>query len=326
MNYYCTLFDSVYLSRGLAMYESLLAHSKEFYLYIFAFDNICFNILKKLDLKNVTVISLAEFENPELLRIKNSRTKAEYCWTCTPSTLSYIFEKYSVPNCTYIDADLIFFSDPSTLIDEMNENKKTVLITEHRFSVLSKLYEEKRSGRFCVQFVSFKNEKASLRVLDIWKRQCIAWCYSRHEDGKFGDQKYLDEWPELYPNVHILCHQGGGVAPWNIGRYNFRKNGNSIIGTIRKSKISFTVVFYHFQYVKFLENGKSDIGWYHIPPEIKKLFYMPYLENISEKENSLHDTFQEFKPGYAKFNTDNFWSLLKIGFKKISRYNIVKYN
>ena len=60
---YCTLFNSNYLTCGLAMYESLKKHGDEFHLYIFAFDNRSEKLLKKLNLEFVTVISLQEFED-----------------------------------------------------------------------------------------------------------------------------------------------------------------------------------------------------------------------------------------------------------------------
>ena len=44
---FCTLFDSFYLSRGLALYESIKEHTEDFHLYIFAFDDITYEILNK---------------------------------------------------------------------------------------------------------------------------------------------------------------------------------------------------------------------------------------------------------------------------------------
>ena len=308
------------------MYESLKTQTADFHLYIFAFDNIAYNILKALNLEKATIISLKEFESLELLKVKDSRTKAEYCWTSTPSTVLYVLEKFSVPECTYIDADLMFFSDPAILIDEMNQNCKTVLITEHRYSKLPKLFSKKRNGRFCVQFITFKNETGSLKVLDRWREQCIDWCFSKYEDGKFGDQKYLDEWPEMYQNIHILNNPGGGIAPWNICQYIFRKNENSLTAIIRRNKDKFDVVFYHYQYVKLLENGNVDIGWYFIPSKIRKLFYLPYLEQISKKEDLLKSSFKYYKTGFTKFDAKNIKNLLKIGFKRITYYNILKLN
>ncbi len=47
---FCTLFDSRYMSRGMAMYESLKKHCNNFHLYIFAFDDPCYNFFKKMHL------------------------------------------------------------------------------------------------------------------------------------------------------------------------------------------------------------------------------------------------------------------------------------
>ena len=306
------------------MYESLKTWTSDFQLFIFAFDDLSFNILNKLGLKNVTTISLQEFETAELLEAKKTRSKGEYCWTCTPSVLSYVLDKYKVASCTYLDADLLFYSDPSMLIEEMINNQKNVLITEHRFSVLPKLYEQNRAGRFCVQFVTFSNESDSLKVLDKWRNQCIEWCYSRYEDGKFGDQKYLDEWPKVYTNVHILQNPGGGVAPWNIQQYNFNTNGRSITGNIKKTGFTFNVVFYHYQYVKFLNNNYYDIGWYSITSAIKNLFYQPYIKKLEEIEERIKTINVSYKKGSSEFKTDNVKSVIKTVIKKVFRYNIIK--
>lgn len=317
---YCTLFDSFYLSRGIAMYESLLANSTNFHLYIFAFDDLSFHILKDLKLEKATIISLDEFETPELLNIKSTRTKGEYCWTCTPGTIMHVLEKYKADSCTYVDSDLIFYSDPAVLIDELAGNSKSVLITEHRYSGYAKLYSNKRSGRFCVQFNTFMNTDESIRVLDKWMNQCIDWCFARYEDGKFGDQKYLDEWPLKYNNIHILENEGGGMAPWNILKYNY--NDREGIHAVRKGeKSEFPVIFYHFQYVKFLPDGSADIGWYYIPRDVLKLFYIPYLRKVRDIEERLMRNYPEFRPGITDFQINNLKSLV---LKKFARYNIIK--
>src|SRR5436305_15288172 len=99
---FCTLFNSNYLARGLVMYDSLIKNCKSFHLFVFAFDDNTFQYLKKLNLKHLTVISLAEFEDSERLRVKPGRTAAEYCWTCTPSTIRYCLDVYHLDHCTYI--------------------------------------------------------------------------------------------------------------------------------------------------------------------------------------------------------------------------------
>jgi hypothetical protein len=305
------------------MYESLKTQTKGFHLYIFAFDDLTFEILSKLNLDYVTVISLEEFETSELKEVKKSRSVAEYCWTCTPSTISYVLNNYDIPHCTYIDADLFFYSDPSVLIAELLESGKSVLITEHRFSFLPKIYEEKRGGRFCVQFITFIREEKSMLVLEKWRGQCIDWCYSRYEDGKFGDQKYLEEWPLIYSNIHILKHQGGGVAPWNLTQYSFSRVSDSIYGRVKKTNETFNTVFYHFQYVKFIDNVSCDIGWYQITTDNRRLFYVPYINRIKEIETKLKALNSKYKTGFTPLKSDNMKNFLKIVLKRTFNYNII---
>jgi hypothetical protein len=306
------------------MYESLKDRCPGFHIYIFAFDNLAFQILQELELANATIIPLAEFETPELLEVKKDRTVAEYCWTCTPSTISYVLNKYSIPGCTYIDSDLIFYSDPDVLISELMDSGKEVLITEHRFSFLPALHALKKAGKFCVQFITFLNTEGSLKVLETWRAQCLDWCYSRYEDGKFGDQKYLDNWPVLYPNVHILKHNGGGIAPWNLTQYLFSNDSDSIKGKVKRTGDTFNIVFFHFQYVKFLADGFCDLGWYKITPGNRKLFYMPYIARVQEIELKLKALNRNYKTGLTTLKADNMKNFLKIVLKKTFNYNIIR--
>ena len=41
MLYYCTLFDSNYISKGIALYLSLERHTDDFLLYVMAMDRKC---------------------------------------------------------------------------------------------------------------------------------------------------------------------------------------------------------------------------------------------------------------------------------------------
>lgn len=320
---FCTLFDSAYLSRGLVMYDSLKMHTRDFHLYIFAFDSISNKILKELELEFATIISLEEFENSRLLSVKASRTKAEYCWTCTSSVIDYILENYNVPSCTYLDADIFFYASPQILLNELKEDK-TVLITEHRFSKIARLIEQKRAGRFCVQFITFFNTKESRKILDKWISQCIEWCYARYENGKFGDQKYLDSWPEEYSNVHILKNPGGGIAPWNARQYDFEKNGNSIAGTTLHSKERFDVVFFHFHFVRLLHSGYSDLGWNRLGNNVVRLFYKPYIQTLIEKENDLEKRFSSYKISCYKPNPVGVRENIKHIYKTFTKFNLIK--
>ena len=69
--------------------------------------------------------------------------------------------------------------------------------------------------------------KRAENILNKWIGQCIDWCYARYEDGKFGDQKYLDKWPDDYTNVHILEHREGVWLHGMSGNINLLYNGKS---------------------------------------------------------------------------------------------------
>ena len=221
---FCTLFDSNYLHKGLALYQSLCNVRVDFHLYVVAFDDICFVTLKNLNLDKLTVVSLSEFETKELLAIKPTRNRAEYCWTAGPSVIFYFIHEYSLDHCTYVDSDLMFFSSPKVVFDEIGIS--SVAITEHIPDGPDML-----AGKYCVQFMYFKNDLDGIKALTWWMNSCIDWCFARYEDGKYGDQKYLDSFLELFNNVHVIKHRGAGIAAWNIHLYDFKvpqKNLHSV--------------------------------------------------------------------------------------------------
>ena len=281
---FCTLFNTKYLSRGLALYYSLEKVCPGFHLYIFAFDDATFDILKKLNLVRATIISLNELEDEELLRVKPTRTIAEYCWTTTPSTIYYVIKKFNVASCTYIDADVYFYSTPKIIFDEFSNN--SILITEHRFSP-EYIKEEKLSGKYCVQFITFRNDSYGLEALTWWKDQCIIWCYNRVENGKFGDQMYLNDWTSRFKKAHVLQHLGAGLAGWNISQYEFYKYKDKFYGIEKKSADKFDIIFYHFHYLKYYTNGKLQLGPRIISDSAKEYFYKPYLKKLDEMKKKI---------------------------------------
>lgn len=280
---FCTLFDSNYLTRGLALYYSLEKHCAEFHLYIFAFDENCYHVLKKINLSKATIISLTEFEDEELLKVKSSRNKVEYCWTSTSSTILYVLQKYKVEMCTYLDADIFFYSSPKPIFDELGT--KSILITEHRYS--PQYNKEVKSGKYCVQFITLKNDENGLKALKWWRERCIEWCYARYEDGKFGDQLYLNDWTERFEGVHVLQHLGGGIASWNVQQYKFSFENNRLIGTKNQSSKKFEVIFYHFHYLRFFTNGKVELGRRVLTQNVIDIFYKPYIRELNKLKSQI---------------------------------------
>jgi len=282
---FCTLFDSNYLSRGLALFESLKRVSSDFHLFILAFDDESYQYLEKHREPELTIISLSDFENEKLKRVKSGRTAAEYCWTCTPAVILYCIEKFLLPSCTYVDADMIFYSDPLALIMEMGN--ESVLITEHRYT---RDYDVSAThGIFCVQFMYFKNDKNGLTALRWWRDRCLEWCFAYLEDGKFGDQKYLDDWPERFSGVHVLQHPGGGLAPWNIQQYLPAQKDDKLFVLDKRSGAQYPVVFFHFHGLKFYSDEKVECSGalYELNRQVKEMLYFPYIRKLLEIKNQV---------------------------------------
>jgi hypothetical protein len=301
------------------MYYSLLKHSDNFHLYIFAFDEQSRQILINENLKNVTVIGLNEFEDKELLAVKPQRTIAEYCWTCTSSTILFVLNKFDVPECTYIDADIFFYADPRPLFNELAGG--SILLTEHRFSPI--YHKDIVNGRFCVQFITFKNDSRGRAALTWWREQCIAWCYARNEDGKFGDQGYLNDWESRFEGVHVLQHLGGGVAPWNVQQYELFDDAGTLCGTYFQNDFEF--IFYHFHYLKYFTNGNIELGRRHFTANDFRLLYVPYIKELSAIKTVLMLKYPDIDPHGTKKYIRNWKTPLIYVYRKLRGvYNIFK--
>lgn len=321
---FCTLFNSNYLTKGLALYRSLEQHCENFHLYIFAFDNVTYNVLKKLNLAGTTVISLKEFEDEELLRVKPTRTSVEYCWTATSSTILYILEKYKVESCTYVDADIFFYSSPKPIFDELRD--KSILLTEHRYSPEYKK-KLKFAGKYCVQFITFKNDEYGLAALRWWRERCLEWCYAYYEDGKFGDQFYLEDWTTRFRGVYVLQHSGGGVALWNVSKYDFELEGNKISGIEKTGGKRFEVIFYHFHYLRFYNNNLVELGRINFWEKVINVFYKPYIKLLMELKREISTIDGSFDPNGTMKKPVSWKSLIIYILRKImGTYNIFDIN
>lgn len=305
---FCTLFDSNYLDKGLVLYQSLESViNMPFKLYVLAMDQKCYEILKNMNLKYAQIISLEEFVDEELADIKEKRSRAEFCWTCTASLLDYVFENYQEEYCTYIDSDLYFYKNPIELLEEMTKSNCSAQIVEHGFGTGKRAGRQvKNSGRFCVQFNTFKNDEYGREILATWKEQCRTHCSMGLNE--MGDQKYLTEWPEKYSKVHILEHQGGGVAPWNIIRYRKSKKNQGFL-VDKHSKKEFELIFYHFHQLEYLDGGKVNINAFKhgfgIDEKMIYEIYIPYLKKIEEAKEFLSKEYGfrpmiKSHPGFVK--------------------------
>ncbi len=266
MEHYVTLFDSLFLPQGLALHASMERHFGSYVLWVLCVDDAVHEVLTRMELANVKLLRLSQLETEELLQVKPGRTKGEYCWTLTPFALRFVFEAdASVGRATYLDADLWFRKNPSQIFREFESSGKHVLITDHAYAPEYDLSATR--GQYCVQFMTFTRRGGEV-VRKWWEDRCLEWCFARFEKGKFGDQKYLDDWPERFlDQVHVLANKELGLAPWNATRFPY---GNA--------------VFWHFHALRILDRSRQSLianfGPYPLPRKTREHVYAPYLLDL----------------------------------------------
>jgi SAM-dependent methyltransferase len=279
-NHYCTYFDVNYLPRGVLMIRSLLRHDPQALIFVLCLDEITEKALTTLS-PNIKVIPIRELlvADEAFASARDTRTLIEWYFTATSCLANYLIAQYpDIPKLIYLDADLYFYSTPEFLIDEARD--ASVQIIEHRFS--PQYANLVMYGRFNVAWIGFANTPEGRSVIQDYRANCLAWCYDRLEGDRFGDQKYLDKWPQQFANCCVSGLLGANVAWWNMARWTPKRfDSLTYVG-------SDLLIFYHFQEIKRSKSGEystkkeaSEYGDYYA------LLYAPYLMELTQIDREL---------------------------------------
>lgn len=277
----CTMFDHRYLARGLVLYESLLRHSPKSILYVLCLSQECKNILKKLALPHMRLISVGDLEEscPTLLDAKqDGRSTIEYYFTLSPCLPLFVLEHNAIDEIAYVDADAAFFSSPDAVLPLLGDH--AVGIVGHRFPENLKHLEV--YGKYNVGFQIFRNTDEGRESLVWWRKQCMDWCRDVLEKDRFADQKYLDQFPLLFDAIEIP-HCGINVAPWNLDTFTFsEKDGHICVNDD-------ALIFYHFHGLRHVYKKLwiSGTGGYTatIPPILQIKAYQPYMRALQARQH-----------------------------------------
>lgn len=315
-NCFCTLFDSNYLTRGLAMLRSLKQEHPAAVAHVLCMDDLTHELLKQLGLPDVRLLRLRDVEDAELRAVKPTRSIAEYCWTLSSWLCAHLMQtRQEITRIVYLDADLMFFSDPGVLFQEAGD--ASIAIIEHRFQPWN--MDLLPYGRFNVQWVAFRRDAEGMACLTRWRDQCLEWCFSRLEDGKMGDQKYLDSWPRDYRSVHVLQHLGAGVAPWNFSNHPvLTMEGRILIGEV-------PLVFYHFHQFQWLKGGGADYMFtrYANGRAAPETIYHRYLQALQHALAEVHAIAPDFDRGFCNASTVR-WRRLAQVWMPVALKNLIK--
>ncbi len=276
---YCTYFDHNYLSRGLALYQSLSRHAPGSRLWVLCLSREAHDVLVALGLPDVVPVRMEEFEaaEPEVAATRATRSLVEYYFTCTPAWLLFVLDREMEAEwITYLDGDLYFFRSPEDIYGELND--ASVAIIPHRYP--QRL--EKRLMKFGVYnvgWVGIRRDDAGRAVAAWWRERCIEWCHDYVDGDRFADQRYLDSFPRLSSRVRVIANVGANLAPWNIGNYTIGERAGEVV-----LDDTAPLIFFHFQGLRkglrwFIFNSHR---YYRAPfgSVTRQHIYLPYVREL----------------------------------------------
>lgn len=310
-HHFCTYFDMNYWPRAQSLLDSLERHCPSFMIHMLCMDDACFKKVKTLDRSHVVPMRLSELEEaqPALPRVKEARSLLEYYFTCGPAFIRHVMDRHpNVEVITYLDADLYFFHDPEPLFEAFQGHSigvtahhlphlgKRRIFTAHHLSAFRK--RRLQEGKYNVGWINFRRDADGVACLEWWRDRCIEWCYDRHEDGKYADQLYLDQWPVLFKGFYEFTHHGANVGMWNVGDYRFSFR-NEIVYVDDDP-----LIFYHFHGFKkvapFIYNADTSLSLKAPSPVLKRHVFSEYinkLEQYAEKQDTTA-SIRQYRPSW----------------------------
>jgi hypothetical protein len=268
--------DTNYASRFLVMAESLRQYNSRAPIYVLALDSACQRTLELVNLPNLYIVSLNQL-NIELEGVveflEGSRGRKEFIFSLTPFLLKFLSKCVDSDYVFYVDADIYFHGAPDHIL---KDRTAVAGIFSHQFRSASKHLEV--YGIYNVGVVYFRRDPKGWQVLDWWAEKCLESTNLNLEiePKVFGDQKYLDFFPENFRGVethpdYIYCK-----GPWNTND----------MSPFRNSKNFF---FFHFSGLEIGKRmavlGFRAYSWR--PTGSTRKFYKAYVRKVRRWDKKL---------------------------------------
>ncbi|KUO49058.1 MAG: hypothetical protein APF76_10550 [Desulfitibacter sp. BRH_c19] len=268
----CTVITKDYLVQGLVLYNSLKRYTAKFHLWICCADNIAYELLNKINLENVTIISLENIKNEKLIKIEKQRKIHEFCWTLKAPFISFLMKNnYNLKSILYVDADLFFLKDIKTIYEEWGN--QSIYLTQLWLSPKP----ERRKGKYSAGLIGFKRDKHGKKCLDWWRRNCLRWCYDKYEKNRWSDQKYLDHLPSMTSRIKVSENKGINTGPWSIKKgHKLYADNNGIFFN------EYPLICYHFSGLRIFNEKEYELCNRRKLPEESHFIYAIYIEELAK--------------------------------------------
>lgn len=288
--YLCTVTDLSYLIKVIAQYHSLDMVTHDFCIFVCCTDQESFRVLSALNLPRCILLSIDQLSDNELFALKQERKPSEFCWTLKSYIMEYLLKVHRLPHVLYCDGDIGFSGSLELLYDDWGDSA-IYLCTQRDVD-----WVERKYGKYQAGILGIRNNQTGLNMLHWWKNKCREWCFAYEDNGRLGDQKYLDEVPGLFGDVKISGNKGINAAPWNIV-YN-----NNYEVTAQGARVTIDgapLVAYHFACLNIYDEQHFDL-WsldnISIQSIVRSNIYLPYLTLLREAMAIVKKQTADLKP------------------------------
>ncbi len=228
---------------GLGLYSSLRKYHPTAELYVLALSHEAAAFLEEKALPGLHVVRVQDLlrAEPKLEAALSDRTPAERAFTLTPFVVMETLKHCQAGGMVvYLDADMLFFGSVTSLLDE--NQSADVVLSRHNFS--KHMESQQRFGLYNTGFTGFRKTIGGERCAKWWAEQCLEWCGDRLENGRFADQKYIEQFGTIATNTMVIESPGLNCAPWNASGRRFSANRGKVLVDGRP------LILFHFAKVK----------------------------------------------------------------------------
>lgn len=204
MRHITTCADKNYLSKGIVMCKSVLRYDPSHTIHFLCLDEETY----MADFpENVVKYLWSDVVGKKYKHLRRMDYKL-FCWSMASFFTNYIIQGLtkSDKSVVYVDADICFYKSLRLLYSYCQY--KDVGIFKHRQFDPN---QNRIEGMYNVGVVYFANNPTGCRILKWWKDAVLA--KEPKHLSTCGDQKYLEHFPKMTPNIYI-DHSIGHGAPW----------------------------------------------------------------------------------------------------------------
>ncbi len=293
----CTISTSSHLFKVQALFDGLTA--------LTAANMHCLvttDVVPKTN-SHITYHVLDELKGPSSQVIQTKYQDNELRWACKPLFLKYLLDS-GYDRVIYVDNDIFFYASPDFLFEQLKSDN--ILLTPHFYPADPKeeqfwLEANFRVGLYNAGFIGVS--KNAISALEWWASCCAYNVKQSGWRGLFDDQKYLDLFPILFENVHILKHAGCNVAGWNkkLSARSVDTNGALLLNE------RWPLVFIHFNVFTFraIERGWDPL----LLPHLRT--YLDYLHRFNPNY-SFKQELQLTLSDYSRYLRHLLWKLARL--------------